>query len=146
MAPTHYDVLNVKRNASKATVRAAFRLRSHIFHPDKYENYDEPLRSQLMEEAGAEFKRLRRAYEVLSNTESRREYDRSLRSQPRRSTGTTKRSTRRQRSASPRPKAHARQHSPRRATVARRRTTAPPPAGTAPTHCSSCPPAHSTSG
>ena len=44
MAPTHYDVLNVKRNASKATVRAAFRLRSHIFHPDKYENYDEPLR------------------------------------------------------------------------------------------------------
>ncbi|MDE2993758.1 MAG: J domain-containing protein [Chloroflexota bacterium] len=98
MAPTHYDVLNVKRNASKAAVRAAFRLRSHIFHPDKYENYDEPLRSQLMEEAGAEFKRLRRAYEVLSNTESRREYDRSLRS---RATGTTKRSTRPQRAKSP---------------------------------------------
>ena len=103
MAPTHYDVLNVKRNASKAAVRAAFRLRSHIFHPDKYENYDEPLRSQLMEEAGAEFKRLRRAYEVLSNTENRREYDRSLRSQTRRSTGTTKRSTRRQRAKSPAP-------------------------------------------
>ena len=100
MAPTHYDVLNVKRNASKADVRAAFRLRSHIFHPDKYENYDEPLRSQLMEEAGAEFKRLRRAYEVLSNTESRREYDRSLRS---RTTGTTKRRTSRQRAKSPAP-------------------------------------------
>ena len=112
MGPTHYDVLNVKRNASKKAVRAAFRLRSHIFHPDKYENYDEPLRSQLMEEAGAEFKRLRSAYEVLSNTESRREYDRSLRAQPRRSTGTTKRSTRRKRSASSAPGT---------------RSTAPPP-------------------
>ena len=101
MAPTHYDVLNVKRNASKSAVRAAFRLRSHIFHPDKYENYDEPLRSQLIAEADQEFKRLRRAYEVLSNTESRREYDRSLRSRTSRSTGTTKRSTSRQRSASP---------------------------------------------
>ena len=100
MAPTHYDVLNVKRNASKSAVRAAFRLRSHIFHPDKYENYDEPLRSQLIAEADQEFKRLRRAYEVLSNTESRREYDRSLRSRTN-STGTTKRRTSRQRAASP---------------------------------------------
>ncbi len=101
MAPTHYDILNVKRNASKETVRAAFRLRSHIFHPDKYENYEEPLRSQLIAEADQEFKRLRRAYEVLSNTESRREYDRSLRSGARRSTGTTKRRSSRQRAASP---------------------------------------------
>ncbi len=99
MAPTHYDVLNVKRNASKDAVRAAFRLRSHIFHPDKYENYEEPLRSQLVAEADQEFKRLRRAYEVLSNAETRREYDRSLRSRSRRSTGTTKRSTSRQRTA-----------------------------------------------
>ena len=91
MALTHYEVLNVRRNASKDSVRAAFRLRSHMFHPDKYENYDEPLRSQLMDEAAKEFKRLRRAYEVLSSPETRREYDRSLRSRARGGTGTTKR-------------------------------------------------------
>jgi len=37
-----YEVLGLMRGASVEDIKAAFRLRSHMFHPDKYENYAEP--------------------------------------------------------------------------------------------------------
>ena len=73
-----YEVLGVTRAATTEEVRAAFRLRSHMFHPDKYENYAEPLRSQLVAEAAKEFKKLTGAYEVLRDPVRRAAHDREL--------------------------------------------------------------------
>ena len=66
------------RGASVEDIKAAFRLRSHMFHPDKYENYAEPLRTQLMAEAGKEFKKLTAAYEILRDPARRTAHDREL--------------------------------------------------------------------
>ena len=73
-----YEVLGVTRAATTEEVRAAFRLRSHMFHPDKYENYAEPLRSQLVAEAVKEFKKLTGAYEILRDPVRRAAHDREL--------------------------------------------------------------------
>ena len=47
-----------------------------MFHPDKYENYPEPLRSQLLAEAAKEFKKLTTAYDTLRDPSKRAVYDR----------------------------------------------------------------------
>jgi hypothetical protein len=73
-----YEVLGVSRDATTEEVRAAFRLRSHMFHPDKYANYGEPLRSQLVAEAVKEFKKLTGAYDVLRDPVRRAAHDREL--------------------------------------------------------------------
>ena len=73
-----YEVLGVTRGATAEEVRAAFRLRSHMFHPDKYENYAEPLRGQLVAEAVKEFKKLTGAYEILRDPVRRAAHDREL--------------------------------------------------------------------
>src|ERR687885_1633508 len=74
----HYDVLGLERDASTDDVRSAYRLRSHMFHPDKYETYPEPLRSQLKTEAAKEFKKLTAAYDVLRDPAKRAAHDRDL--------------------------------------------------------------------
>src|SRR5687767_2007754 len=74
----HYGVLGIERRASKDDVRAAYRLRSHMFHPDKYENYPEPLRTQLLAEAAKEFKKLTQAYDTLRDPSRRAAHDRQL--------------------------------------------------------------------
>lgn len=74
----HYEVLGVSRRATHDDVRSAYRLRSHMFHPDKYENYPEPLRSQLLTEAGKEFKKLTQAYDALRDAKKRAAHDRQL--------------------------------------------------------------------
>src|SRR5437763_11635287 len=74
----HYDVLGLERDASADDVRSAYRLRSHMFHPDKYETYSEPLRSQLKAEAAKEFKKLTAAYDVLRDPAKRAAHDRQL--------------------------------------------------------------------
>jgi hypothetical protein len=75
---SHYDVLGLARGATAEEVRNAYRLRSHMFHPDKYENYPEPLRTQLKGEAAKEFKKLTAAYEVLRDPAKRAAHDRQL--------------------------------------------------------------------
>lgn len=74
----HYEVLGLDRDASPENVKSAYRLRTHIFHPDKYENYPEPLRGQLKAEAAKEFKKLTAAYGVLSDAGKRAAHDRQL--------------------------------------------------------------------
>lgn len=74
----HYEVLGVERRATPGDVRNAYRLRSHMFHPDKYENYPEPLRSQLLAEAAKEFKKLTLAYDTLRDPRKRAAHDREL--------------------------------------------------------------------
>jgi len=78
LVQSHYDVLGLVRGATAEEVRNAYRLRSHMFHPDKYENYSEPLRTQLKGEAAKEFKKLTAAYEVLRDPAKRAAHDRQL--------------------------------------------------------------------
>src|SRR3989442_15967275 len=66
MAKDFYQVLGVKRNASEKDIRAAFRKLARQHHPDV---------NPGNAEAEARFKEINAAYEVLSDPESRRKYD-----------------------------------------------------------------------
>jgi curved DNA-binding protein len=63
----YYEVLGVERSSTPEAIRKAFRKLARKYHPDVAEN---------KEEAEAKFKELNEAYEVLSDPEKRRKYDR----------------------------------------------------------------------
>ncbi len=66
MAKDYYTVLGVQRDASKEDIKQAYRRLARQYHPD------------VNKEPGAEerFKEINRAYEVLSEPETRTRYDR----------------------------------------------------------------------
>jgi molecular chaperone DnaJ len=66
MAGDYYDILGVSRDADKDQIKKAYRRLARKYHPD------------VNKEAGAEerFKEINRAYEVLSEPETRTRYDR----------------------------------------------------------------------
>jgi hypothetical protein len=67
-AKSHYQVLNIQKNASSAEIRASYLRLSRQVHPDKH-----PGENNLI--ATEAFKRLSKSYEVLSNESSKRSYD-----------------------------------------------------------------------
>ena len=70
MNPTdHYKILGISRTASNQEVRKAYRGLAHIYHPDKNPN------NILAENR---FKEIATSYAVLSNTQTRKEYDTQL--------------------------------------------------------------------
>lgn len=62
----YYEVLGVKRDASEKEIRAAFRKLARRYHPDV---------NPGDKTAEAKFKEINAAYEVLSDPEKRRKYD-----------------------------------------------------------------------
>lgn len=66
MPGDYYEILSVSRDASKEEIKRAYRRLARKYHPD------------VNKEAGAEerFKEINRAYEVLSEPETRARYDR----------------------------------------------------------------------
>ncbi|CAD7085823.1 unnamed protein product [Hermetia illucens] len=62
-----YSILNVKKSASVNDIKKAYRKLAKELHPDK--NKDDPDASQKFQDLGA-------AYEVLSDTDKRKMYDR----------------------------------------------------------------------
>eukprot|EP00929_Paragymnodinium_shiwhaense_P074192 TRINITY_DN37951_c0_g1_i1.p1 TRINITY_DN37951_c0_g1~~TRINITY_DN37951_c0_g1_i1.p1 ORF type:complete len:342 (-),score=50.92 TRINITY_DN37951_c0_g1_i1:76-1023(-) len=64
-AADYYQILGVARGSDDAAIKKEFRLRAREVHPDKNS-------SSLAEEA---FKRLQKAYEVLSDSSARTRYD-----------------------------------------------------------------------
>lgn len=73
---THYELLGVDPGATLEQVRKAYFDRSRAFHPDlRYR----PDLADCQKELETVFARLRAAYDVLSNTRERAEYDASLR-------------------------------------------------------------------
>ena len=62
----YYDVLGVERGASEEEIRRAFRRLARQYHPDVNKDSDAEMR----------FKEINEAYEVLSDAEKRRSYDR----------------------------------------------------------------------
>lgn len=71
----HFEVLGLPRASSQADVRTAFAERARKFHPDKAH---EPALADLSPELHAIFVRLGAAYDVLSKTASRAEYEQRL--------------------------------------------------------------------
>ena len=63
MAKDYYSILGVSREANQEEIKKAFRKLAHQYHPDK-QGGDE-----------AKFKEVNEAYQVLSNTEKRSQYD-----------------------------------------------------------------------
>ncbi|KAL0226729.1 hypothetical protein P9112_014053 [Eukaryota sp. TZLM1-RC] len=64
----YYKILGIGRNASKKEIRRAYRDLSLKYHPDKTQNYDKTVEEKWMN--------IQRAYEVLSDDDKRRVYDR----------------------------------------------------------------------
>lgn len=60
----YYDTLGVKRNATKSEIKKAFRKLSKKFHPDVYDG------------ESSKYTDITEAYEVLSDDDTRRKYDR----------------------------------------------------------------------
>ena len=67
---THYDILELKRDASLTDVKKAYRRLAVRHHPDR--NMDDA------EGATSRFREINEAYEVLSDDVSRKEYDASI--------------------------------------------------------------------
>ncbi len=67
---THYDTLQVARDASPEVIRAAYRQLVQQWHPDK-----NPRRP---DEAARKIREINTAYDVLSDPQRRRDYDASL--------------------------------------------------------------------
>jgi hypothetical protein len=65
--PDHYETLQISRKADLQTIHRVFRIMAARFHPDNPQTGDVE-----------QFLRMKQAYSVLSDPESRREYDASL--------------------------------------------------------------------
>jgi DnaJ-class molecular chaperone len=61
----HYAALGIRSDATLADIKKAFRLQASKYHPDKNPH----------PEAGARFKTVQEAYEVLSDADKRQAYD-----------------------------------------------------------------------
>lgn len=85
---THYETLEVSKNASAFVIRAAYRCLAQQHHPDKHSGSDS---------AGATLTRLNIAYTVLCDPAQRHLYDQALdlhnSTKERRSSGTHIRNT-----------------------------------------------------
>jgi len=66
-----YKVLGVSRDASESDIKKAFRKQSLLYHPDK--NSDKS--GQELEDITNKFKAANAAYEILSDSDKRRQYD-----------------------------------------------------------------------
>ncbi|MFM7354335.1 MAG: DnaJ domain-containing protein, partial [Microcystis aeruginosa] len=66
MPTDYYEILGVSRDAGKEDIKRAYRRLARKYHPD------------VNKEPGAEehFKEINRAYEILSEPETRNRYDR----------------------------------------------------------------------
>ena len=73
-----YELLEIPREASQEDIRKAHRKLVHKYHPDA--NPNDP-------SATERFKQVQQAYEVLSNENNRREYDKRFRTSSRGSSG-----------------------------------------------------------
>lgn len=71
MEKNYYDILGVKKDASKDDIRRAFKKLSVKYHPDKHINDSEEDKKKVEDK----FKEINEAYETLSDDKKRQEYD-----------------------------------------------------------------------
>ena len=75
-----YDILGVSQTATPEQIREAYLLRTKVFHPDRFDQYQQPSEWNFANEL---LKELNSAYATLRDPESRARYDESLRRLPR---------------------------------------------------------------
>ncbi|MFH1392310.1 MAG: DnaJ domain-containing protein [bacterium] len=63
MAQDYYQILGVSNEASQDDIKKAFRRLAHQYHPDKKEGNEQ------------KFKEINEAYQILSNSKKRQQYD-----------------------------------------------------------------------
>lgn len=68
----YFEVLGVTKNSNDADVKKAYLLLAKEYHPDKNENYSQPLVKKLAEDI---FDIINKAYEKLQTVQGRHEYD-----------------------------------------------------------------------
>lgn len=69
--PNYYNILGLQRNATERQIRARFRQLARQRHPDRFQGADK-------ESAEEEFQKITEAFNVLTNSERRREHDLEL--------------------------------------------------------------------
>src|ERR1700736_332679 len=83
MQKTFYDVLGVSTDATLSAIKAAFRLKAQLVHPDKIQaqiaRLDPYAAERLKRALEEDFRDIKEAYDVLSNARQRKEYDELLR-------------------------------------------------------------------
>ena len=65
----YYAILGVEADASAADIKAAYRKKAALFHPDRNADEDAPAR----------FREAQEAYDILSDAGKRRDYDENRR-------------------------------------------------------------------
>lgn len=68
---THYNILNVKENASQEEIRSSYKSAILTSHPDKLQKTSQPTNSKFLE--------IQTAWEILGDVKSRALYDKELR-------------------------------------------------------------------
>ena len=71
---SYYDILGISTNASPEDIKKSYRKLSLLYHPDKTQG--DPVKTNL-------FTKIQNAYEVLSDSSKKQEYDYSLNCPPR---------------------------------------------------------------
>lgn len=70
MNKTYYEVLGVTKDADEVVIRAAYKALAQKYHPDKSSNHIKNAESMMSQ--------INQAYDTLSNSYKRSEYDKSL--------------------------------------------------------------------
>ncbi len=83
MPQTYYDVLGVSPQATQDIIKAAFKQKAQLVHPDKIQsqiaNLDPYAASRLKTALEEDFRELKEAYDNLSDRQKRKDYDDLLR-------------------------------------------------------------------
>lgn len=72
---THYDILGVPQTATQEQIVTAYRLRSKVLHPDRFDRSKQLVEWDLANEL---LKELNGSYAILRDATSRAEYDRAI--------------------------------------------------------------------
>lgn len=73
----YYKILGIESEATEQEIKKAYRKLASKWHPDKYNYNPQASPANSVEEANAKFKEISVAYEILSDPDKRKRYDRN---------------------------------------------------------------------